>query len=63
MEGRFTQPLHIFRRGFYPCEVLAVVQLLSLEDYLMAPSMGLDSLSVVVKVVKAVSVNLLKKVI
>ena len=63
MEGRLTWPLHILRRGLYPCEMLAVVQLLSLEDYLMAPSMGIDSLSVVVKVVEVVSMYLLIKVI
>ena len=63
MEGQLTQPLHVFRRGLYPCEVLAVVQLLSLEDYLMAPSTGLDPLGEVVKVVEVVSVNLLEKVI
>ena len=63
MEGQLTWPLHIFRRGLYPFEMFAVVQLLSLEDHLVTPSMGLDPLGVVVKVVEVVSVNLLEKVI
>ena len=63
MEGQLTQPLHILGRGLYPCEMLAVVQLLSFEDDLMAPSMGLDPLSVVVKVVEVVSMHLLVKVV
>ena len=63
MEGQLTLPLHILRRGLYPCEMLAVVQLLSFEDYLMAPSTGLDPLSVVVKVVQAVSMHLLIEVV
>ena len=62
-KGRLTQPLHILGMGLYPCEMLAVVQLLSFEDDLMAPSAGLDPLSVLVKVVEAVSMHLLIKVI
>ena len=63
VEGRLTRPLHILRSGLYPCEMLAVVQLLSLEDYFMAPSTGLDPLGVVVKVVEVISMHLLVKVI
>ena len=62
-EGRFTWPLHIIRRGFYPREMLAVIQLLSFKDDLMAPSVGLDPLCVVVEVFKAVPMHLLLKVI
>ena len=63
MEGQFTRPLHVLRRGLYPCEMLAVIQLHSFEDDLMAPSMGLDPLSVLIKVVEVVSMHLLIKVI
>ena len=62
-EGQFTQPLHIIRRGLYPREMLAVIQLLSFEDDFMAPSVGLDPLCVVVEVLEAVPVHLLVKVI
>ena len=41
VEGRFTQPLHIIRRGLCPHEVCAVIQLLPLEDDFVAPHRGL----------------------
>ena len=63
MEGRLTWPLYVIRRGFYPCEMFAVIQLLSFKDDLMAPSVGLDPLCVVVEVLEAIPMYLLVKVI
>ena len=63
MEGRFTWPLHVVRRGLYPYEVLVVIQLLPLEDDFVAPPLGLDLLCIVVEVLKAVPVYLLVKII
>ena len=62
-EGQFTQPLHVVRRGLYPHEILAVIQLLLLEDDFVASPLGLDPLCIVVKVLEAVPVYLLVKII
>ena len=63
MEGQFTWPLHVVRRGLYPHEVLAVIQLLPLEDDFVAPPPGLDPLCIVVEILEAVPVYLLVKII
>ena len=63
MEGRFTRPLHIVRRGLYSHEVLAVIQLLPLKDDFVAPPPGLDPLCIVIEVLEAVPVYPLIKII
>ena len=62
-EGRFTQPLQVVRRGLYPRKVLAVIQLLPLEDDFVASPLGLDPICIVVKVLEAVPMHLLVKII
>ena len=62
-EGRFTQPLHIIRRGLCPHEVHAVIQLLPLEDDFVAPPPRLDPLCIVVKVLEAVPMHLFIKIV
>ena len=63
MEGSFTWLLHIIRRGLCPCEVWAVIQLLSLKDDFVTPPPGLDPLCIVVKVLEVVPMHLLIEVV
>ena len=62
-EGQFTWPLHVVRRGLCPHEVCAVIQLLPLEDDFVAPPLRLDPLCIVVKVLEAVPMHLLVKIV
>ena len=63
VEGRITRLLHIVRRGLYPHEVCAVIQLLPLEDDFVAPPQRLDPLCIVVKVLEVVPMHLLIKIV
>ena len=63
VEGRFTWPLHVVRRGLCPCEVHAVIQLLPLEDDFVVPSPRLDPLCIVVKVPEVVPMHLFIKIV
>ena len=62
-EGRFTQLLHVVRRGLCPHEVHAVIQLLPLKDDFVAPPPRLDPLCIVVKVLEAVPMHLFIKIV
>ena len=63
VEGQFTWPLHVIRRGLCPHEVHAVIQLLPLEDVIVSPPPRLDPLCIVVKVLEAVPMHLFIKII
>ena len=63
VEGSLTWPLHVVRRGLCPHEVCAVIQLFFLENYFVAPPPRLDPLCVVIKVLKAVPMHLLIKIV
>ena len=63
VEGRFTQPLHVVRRGLCPHEVCAVIQLLPLKDDFVAPPPRLDPLCIVVKVLEVVPMHLFVKIV
>ena len=62
-EHSLTQPLHVIRRGLCPREVCTVIQLFFLKNYFVAPSLRLDPLCVVIKILKVVPMHLLIEII